>query len=124
MSRCSGIKPNGGRCERIISPEQEYCYSHDPARQHERKRNAARGGKAKASGEIGRVKANLRALADATLEGAVDKGVAAVTGQIWNIYLAAVRTELKAKEVEELEVRLEALEGALEHNKGGNRWGA
>ncbi len=119
MARCGFVKEDGRPCERIVPASQELCYSHDPARQAERKRNAARGGRAKASGEIGRVKANLQALADATLEGAVDKGVAAVTGQIWNIYLAAVRTELKVKEVEDLEERISALEAS----KGG-RWGA
>jgi hypothetical protein len=113
MHKCAGIKPNGGRCERIVSSEQTYCYSHDPARQEERKRNAARGGKAKASGEIGAVKASLQALANATLAGAVDRSVAAVTSQIWNVYLSAVRTELKAKEVTELEERIEELERAL-----------
>jgi hypothetical protein len=118
MNRCSGIKPNGGRCERIVSQEQSYCYSHDPGRQGERQRNAARGGRAKASGEIGRVKANLQALADATLEGAVDKGVAAVTGQIWNIYLSAVRTELKVREIEEIAREVEDLRLIVEAHKG------
>ena len=37
MKRCSGIKPNGGRCERIVSTEQEYCYSHDPERAAEQR---------------------------------------------------------------------------------------
>jgi hypothetical protein len=124
MHRCSGIKPNGGRCERIVGRGQDYCYSHDPRRQAERKRNAARGGRAKASGEIGRVKANLQALADATLEGAVDKSVAAVTGQIWNIYLAAIRTELKVREVEELAREVEELREVVEMNKARNGYGA
>ncbi len=123
MPRCGFVKEDGRPCERIVPASQELCYSHDPARQEERRRNAARGGRAKASGEIRRVKANLQALADATLEGAVDKGVAAVTGQIWNIYLAAVRTELKVKEVEELEERVAALE-SREPNTGGRRYGA
>jgi hypothetical protein len=126
MPRCGFVKEDGRPCERIVKASQEYCYSHDPARASERKRNAARGGKAKASsaGEIGRVKANLQALADATLEGAVDKGVAAVISQIWNVYLSAVRTDLKVREVTELEERLEELERALGQRKDGNRWGA
>ena len=69
------------------------------------------------------MKANLQALADATLEGEVDKGVAAVVGQIWNVYLSAVRTELKVREVEELEGRLEEVEEILRQRKG-DRWGA
>ncbi len=124
MRQCAGIKRDGGRCEAVVTGEKSpYCYHHDPARQTERQRNAARGGKAKASGEIERVKANLQALADATLEGAVDKGVAAVVSQVWNVYLSAVRTELKVKEVEELEGRLEEVEELLRQRKD-DRWGA
>jgi hypothetical protein len=122
MPRCSHVYGDSSQCRRIVSAEQEYCYSHDPARQEERKRNAARGGKAKASGEIGRVKARLQALADAVEEGTLDKGVAAVAGQIWNVYLSAVRTELKVREATDLEARLEDLELLVEQ-RGDRRYG-
>jgi hypothetical protein len=59
VPRCSHTYEDSSQCRRIVSAEQEYCYSHDPARASERKRNAARGGRAKASGELGRVKARL-----------------------------------------------------------------
>jgi hypothetical protein len=124
MPRCAGIKRDGGRCTVVVTEEQTYCYAHDPSRQAERKRNAARGGKAKATGEIGRVKARLRALADMVEEGQMDRADAAVISQIWNVYLRAISTELKVKEVTELEERLEELERALEQRKGGSRWGA
>ncbi len=123
MHRCTGIKPTGGRCERIVGAEQSYCYSHDPARQGERRRNAARGGKAKAGGEIGRVKARLQALADMVEEGQMDRADAAVCGQIWNVYLGALRTELKIREQEELEQRLEEVEEILRQRKD-DRWRA
>jgi hypothetical protein len=124
MHKCAGIKPDGGRCERIVSAEQDYCYSHNPARQEERRRNAARGGKMKATGEIGRVKARLQALADMVEEGEMDRADAAVIGQIWGTHIRAVGMELKVREVTELEERLENLEQALEQNKRGSRWGA
>jgi hypothetical protein len=124
MPRCSHTYADSSQCKRIVSAEQSYCYSHDPTRQQERKRNAARGGKARACGEIGRVKADLQTLADATLEGAVDKSVAAVVSQIWNVYLSAVRTELKVREVLELKQRLEEIESILEHKRKDDRWGA
>jgi hypothetical protein len=110
VKKCQAIKANGTRCERIVSGSQDHCYSHDPLRQEERKRNAARGGRAKATGEVSRVKANLQALADATLAGEVDRGVAAVVNQIWGTYLSAVRTQMKVKELEEHEDRLQELE--------------
>ena len=122
MYRCSGIKPDGGRCERIVSREQEYCYSHDPARQEERRRNAARGGKAKANQDLADVKGRLRELAEDVLSGKVDKGVGAVVSTIWGVYLRAVSTELAVREQQELIERLEALEQAVETRRGGGRW--
>jgi hypothetical protein len=123
MKQCQAIKANGGRCARIVSAEQSYCYSHDPTRQAERKRNAARGGRVKATGEVGRVKAHLQALADDTLSGEVDTRVAAVVSQVWNTYLSAIRTELKVREIEDVAVRLEELEEALKLRKK-DRYGA
>ena len=124
MPRCSHTYADSSQCKRIVSAEQSYCYSHDPARASERQRNAARGGKAKASGEIARVKARLQALADATLEGAVDKGVGAVVSQIWNVYLSAIRTELRVREFEEMAREVEELREIVEMNKGHGGYGA
>src|ERR671914_947751 len=119
MPRCSHTYADSSQCRRIVSAEQEYCYSHDPARASERKRNAARGGKAKASGELGRVKARLQALADMVAEGQMDRADAPVISQKWGTYLRAVSVELKAREQMELTERLEALEEDLGH-KGGS----
>jgi hypothetical protein len=69
MPRCSHTYADSSQCRRIVSAQQRYCYSHDPLRAGERRRNAARGGKAKASGELGRVKARLHTLADMVEEG-------------------------------------------------------
>lgn len=117
MKKCQAIKANGGRCERIVSAEQDYCYSHDPSRQSERKRNAAAGGRVKATGEVSRVKANLQALADSTLSGETDTRVAAVVTGVWNTYLNAIRTELKVREIDEFESRLKDLEEAIQRQR-------
>jgi hypothetical protein len=126
VPRCSHTYGDSSQCRRIVSAEQEYCYSHDPQRASERKRNAARGGRAKASGELGRVKARLHTLADMVEEGQMDRADAAVISQIWGTYLRAVSVELKAREQLEITERLEMLEGSLQanaaHNNGGNRW--
>ena len=124
MPRCSHTYGDYSQCRRIVSSEQEYCYSHDPARASERKRNAARGGRAKASGELGRVKARLHTLADMVEEGQMDRADAAVISQIWGTYLRAVSVELKAREQREITERLEALEEDLGHKGGSSRWGA
>ena len=119
MGVCAGIKRDGTRCTASASPGAQWCYNHDPARQSERRRNAARGGKAKASGELANIKGRLSDLADGVLEERVDKGVAAVASQVLNVYLRAVSVELKAREQLELVERLEALEAALEQKRGG-----
>jgi hypothetical protein len=125
MPRCPHTYADSSQCRRIVSAEQEYCYSHDPRRASERKRNAARGGRAEASGELGRVKARLQALADMVEEGQMDRADAAVISQIWGTYLRAISTEMKLKEQLELVERLENLEEGLEQSRGGSsRWRA
>jgi hypothetical protein len=124
VPRCSHTYEDSSQCRRIVSAEQQYCYSHDPQRASERKRNAARGGRAKASGELGRVKARLHTLADMVEEGQMDRADAAVISQIWGTYLRAVSVELKAREQLEITERLEALEKDLGHKGGSSRWGA
>ena len=123
MQRCGGIKPNGGRCERIVSQEQTYCYSHDPARQAERKRNAARGGKAKAAGEIGEIKTEIHDAIEAVKTGALDKGIGAVVFQGYGMLLRAVSVGLDVQERLELIDRVEQLEEALARRKD-DRWRA
>src|ERR671919_1538210 len=113
MPRCSHTYEDSSQCRRIVSAEQHYCYSHDPSRASERKRNAARGGRAKASGELGRVKARLHTLADMVEEGQMDRADAAVISQIWGTYLRAVGVELKAREETEFVERLQRLEEGL-----------
>ena len=76
-----------------------------------------------ASGELEEIKRRLSDLATDVLEDRIDKGTAAVAGQLLNTNIRAVSVELKVREVTELVARLEALEGALEQ-RGGNRWEA
>jgi hypothetical protein len=123
MGRCAGIKRDGGRCAVSVAPGVQWCFNHDPARQEERRRNAARGGKARASGEIGRLKARLQALADMVEEGRMDRADAAVISQIWGTYIRVVSVELKVREQLELEQRLEEVEEILRQRKD-DRWRA
>jgi hypothetical protein len=121
VKKCQAIKANGGRCQRIVTSSSDFCYSHDPARQEERKRNAARGGRVRGTGEVSKLKVQLQQLADDTLSGEVDRGVAAVCNQIYGTLLAAIRTELKVREVEEMEARLGELERLAAQHSGGAR---
>ncbi len=123
MPRCRGTKPTGEPCERIVKASQNYCFSHDPDRQEERKRNASKAGKSKPSRELQGIKTRLSDLADDVLVGRVDRGNAAVAGQLLNTVIRAVAVELKVREQMELEARLEELESALERQKDNGRRG-
>ncbi len=96
----------------------------DPKNAERRRRGQCRGGKNKPSRELLDVERRLSGLADDVLEGEVEKGTAAVASQVLNVYLRAIATELKVKEQEDLERRLEELEAALERQNGGRGYGA
>ena len=55
------------------------------------------------------------------LSGELDKGDAAVVSQVLNVYLRALETERKWKELTEMDERLAALERQQE---GASAWGA
>jgi hypothetical protein len=130
LARCAHTYADSSQCKRIVSDSETYCYSHDPERAQERKRNASKGGKRGGRGrpqaELANIKQRLSDLADGVLaedpEERVDKGVAAVASQVLNVYLRAVSVELKAREQLGLVERLEVLEQALETRRGGSRW--
>jgi hypothetical protein len=118
MPRCRETKPNGTPCERIVPVSQDYCYSHDPTRAQERKRNAQRGGRGRSNGEIGALKQRLRDLAADVLAGKVERGDAAVVNQIWGTLVRAIEQERKLIETGELAERLEAMEEVLKRREG------
>jgi hypothetical protein len=112
--RCAAITRAGERCK-LDATSGSYCWSHDPENAQERKRRAARGGKASrsrsASGEeMRQVKQGVRTVTviAAVVRGRLDKGRGAVALQGYNTLLRAVeigqRVELEdlAREVEEL----------------------
>jgi hypothetical protein len=125
MSVCSGIRADGGRCKAQAIRDSDWCFNHHPDYEQARRRRASKGGR---RGGRGRPVAELGTLRDENadirrrlLEGELLPGVAAVAVQSLNTDIRAVATTLKAKEQEELEARLEALEAQLER---GARRGA
>ncbi len=126
MARCAAIKPNGERCKVEAIPDAEWCWSHHPDHADERRRRAARGGRAGGRGrgdnELAAIKGLLEDLTSRVLreEGTepLETGPAAVANQLINTRLRAIEQERKIKEVEELEGRLEALEGVLKRRTG------
>ncbi|MDP9479068.1 MAG: hypothetical protein M3R38_25880 [Actinomycetota bacterium] len=82
----------------------EHCYSHDPGRANERRRNASKGGRSGGRGrphtetdglktEIRDLKKQLEDLARDVLAGTVDRGNAVVVNQILNTRLRLAELE-------------------------------
>ncbi len=111
--QCAGIKANGERCNRSADGSAGFCWGHDPKNAERRRRQASRAGRARPNKELQSIKARLSELADDVVEGRVETSVGAVTSQILNVYLRAISTELKVKEQQELENRLDELEALL-----------
>ena len=116
---CRATKRNGEPCKTPATGANGYCWAHDPANADKRRRVASRAGSSRGGGEIADLKAQLRKLAEDTLAGDVERGVAAVVNQILNSRIRLVELERKIKETEELEGRLEALEGVLKARSTG-----
>jgi hypothetical protein len=130
MRRCSALTTGGGRCQRIVSDGSDFCYSHDPDRAEQRKRGASKAGKTGGRGrarepraaEARGIRADLLRMAGLVEAGELDRGKAAVAGQLMNYALAALRTELKAEELDDLVPRMEAIERRLEQERGSAPW--
>jgi|SRR5215210_6657225 len=114
MPSCSAIKANGERCTRIVGASQAYCYAHDPAYDAERRRAASKAAKSRSNPEIREIKNLLQKLYAAVLEGHVARQAAAVASQIANTQLRAIELDRRIREHNELEGRLDELEGLLE----------
>jgi len=97
--------------------DSQYCLNHDPDRAEVNRRRSSKGGKrggrGRPSAELSRLQRRFEELAEAVLEGEVERGVGAVAGQLLNGARACIRDSLEAREQEELVERLEALEEAL-----------
>ncbi len=126
MPRCVGSKPDNSPCERIVPGSQTLCFSHDPGRAAERKRNASRGGRSggggRGSGELAEIKALLSELTNRVIGGegveALETGRAAVANQLLGTLLRAVELERKVREQDELEQRISELSEAFERQQG------
>jgi len=84
---------------------------------------ASTAGRGKPNAEIRAVKSRLQALADMVEEGRMDRGDAAVCGQLWGTYIRAVGMELRVKEFEEMAREVEELRGIVEANRERGGYG-
>jgi hypothetical protein len=125
---CSAIAASGERCKGVAIDGSGLCYAHHPdhagARRRAARKGGKRGGRGRPVAELGELKRRFEELAEDVLAGTVDRGDAAVVGQLLNGAVRAVSVGLKAREQQELEERLEQLETLLEsRNEGSSAWG-
>jgi hypothetical protein len=125
MARCQRIKGDGQRCKLPAIGSNGLCYSHDPSKQQERHRSAQRGGKAggrgRASVELKELKGRFEDLAERVLKKKIDRGSAAVAGQLLAQARMCVRDGLLAREQEELIQEVQEVKRDLEAERQRNR---
>jgi hypothetical protein len=118
MRTCSGIKKDGGKCHAPAMNGSNFCLNHDPERRETQRQIATRAGKRGGRGrprvELTNIRAQLQELKDGVLDGKVDRGDAAVAGNLLNYMTRVIQIELQAKDQEELEARLSRLEEQLD----------
>src|SRR5215213_4390410 len=121
MSRCAGIRADGGRCKAEAMPEAEWCWNHHPDYEQARRRRASKGGKRGGRGrpivELGSLRDENAQIRRRLLEGELLPNVAAVAVQSINTDIRAVGAVLKAREQEELAREVEELREMIEMNR-------
>ena len=133
MAKCAAITQAGAACKGIPMPGESYCYAHHPDTLPARKQAGSKGGKRGGRGrqspvtaELTRLQTVFERLAERIERGEIDRGNAAVMIQAYNGARSCLAAMLKAKELEELEVRLTELEERYGHTNGartGVRYG-
>jgi hypothetical protein len=127
MGFCAAIKADGARCKARAMQGSKWCFNHHPDHSQERRRNASKGGQRGGRGrpassgaeELKDIKDLLKSLTDDVLSGEVERATAIAANQLLNTALRAIELERRWKEIEDLERRLEALEGVLKARRTG-----
>ena len=122
MSRCAFIKAGGERCKARAMSGSSYCYNHEPRKAEERKRNASKGGYTggrgrPGSGEIARLRAQLKNLTARVVDGELETSRGAVANQLIGTQVRLLEFERRLRETEELQGRLEAIEATLKERR-------
>ncbi len=114
-AKCSAITRAGGRCK-LEATSGSYCWSHAPETASARKQRARRGGRAGGNGrgglsEVAEAKSLAKGILSRLLSGALARDTATAAFMGINTLARLVEIERKIREQDDLEERLERLEG-------------
>jgi hypothetical protein len=128
LAGCSATKRDGEPCKGVAIRSSEWCPAHHPEYADARRRRASKGGRRGGRGrpllEVMGIADQLQGLVDKVLAGEIDRGDAAVCGQLLNYKTHALDVGRRWRETEELARELEELREIVEANKERNRYGA
>ena len=120
MRLCNATTKAGEACQRPAQAGSPYCIGHDPTKASLRSRMASRGGRGRTSSETRAVKKLMDDLAEKALAGDLLPPVVHAVVALQNIKLRAIEQERKLKELEDVLLRLDALE-EKQRRAQGNR---
>lgn len=129
MVICSATKRDGKPCTLPATGPDGVCWAHDPANRERRRKLASHAARAKRTTprkQIQEIGTELQDLYRDVLEARVSPKVAAVAAQVQNARIRALDTERRITELEEVLVRLAALEDQerlrQSYSTGGRSW--
>src|SRR5919112_5006749 len=121
MKYCSAINRAGERCRGMAVDGGDLCYHHNPKYESARNAAAKKGGKKGGRGrplvETNHLRLQLQELYEAIKEGTIKPGVGSVLVQVTNTQLRVIDTEMKIREMTEMEERLAQLEEHYERSE-------
>lgn len=112
--RCPAINSRGERCKRYAAEGDDFCSAHDPRRAETRKRAASKAGQAFVPGRESRQIRNLiLGIVEDVRRERVSPPVAHAVANLCNCAINTLRVDLRIRELEEIEKRLDTLESRL-----------
>jgi hypothetical protein len=109
MSRCAGIKRDGGRCTLPADADSGMCWLHDPGRAGERHRHASKAARSKGNREVAALKEEIKAVIADVRAGDLDRNDAAVLIQGYRALKDFIALERQVRETDELAAEIEEL---------------
>jgi hypothetical protein len=112
--RCPAINRKGARCKRYAAPGDDFCSAHDPRRAELRKVAAAKAGRAfHPARESAQIRRRILAMIEEVKRGDIEPQIAYAVSALCNTAIGTLRIDLKVKEMEEIDKRIDELENRL-----------